>query len=98
MIVSLEAQGTNTYNRYAMWIFGYYKLNVLTLARITTIMYDFFTCAHIQIFFCLVLSMITIFLVNEKKKIINEFSTGYLHSENKWKILQTTLLRQTVTT
>ena len=23
------------------WIFGYYKLNVLTLARITTIMYDF---------------------------------------------------------
>ena len=31
------------------WIFGYYKLNVLTLARITTIIYDFFTCAHIQI-------------------------------------------------
>ena len=27
------------------------KLNVLTLARITTIMYEFFTCAHIQIFF-----------------------------------------------
>ena len=43
MTVSLEAQGTNAYNRYAMcpaeWIFGYYKLNILTLARITTIMY-----------------------------------------------------------
>ena len=33
------------------WFFGYYKLNVLTLARITTVMYDFFTCAPIQIFF-----------------------------------------------
>ena len=43
MIVSLEAQGT-------MCPAGYYKLNVLSLARITTIMYDFFTCAHIQIF------------------------------------------------
>ena len=56
MIVFLEAQGTNAYNRYAMypaseWILGYYKLNVLTLARITTIMYDFFTCVHIQISF-----------------------------------------------
>ena len=47
------AQGTNAYNRYAMCPAGQfrvnYKLNVLTLARITTIMYDFFTCAHIQI-------------------------------------------------
>ena len=46
MIVSLEAQETNSYNCYAMcpagqWILGYYKLNVLSLARITTIMYDF---------------------------------------------------------
>ena len=54
MIVFLVAQGTNAYNRYAMldnseWIFGYYKLNVLTIARITTIMYDFFNCTHIQI-------------------------------------------------
>ena len=33
LIVSLEALGTNAYNRYAMcseWIFGTYKLNVLT--------------------------------------------------------------------
>ena len=52
MIVFLEAQGTNAYNRLldnSEWIFGYYKLNVLTLARIITIMYDFLTCAHIQI-------------------------------------------------
>ena len=43
MIVFLVAQGTNAYNRYAMldnseWILGYYKLNVLTIAKITTIM------------------------------------------------------------
>ena len=47
MIVSLEAQGTPTTVTPSIlldnleWIFGYYKLNVLTLARITTIMYDF---------------------------------------------------------
>ena len=52
IIVSLEAQGTNVYNLLdnSEWILGYYKLNVLTLARITSIMYDSFTCAHIQIF------------------------------------------------
>ena len=43
-MIVLESKGTNAYNRYAMLdnserIFGYYKLNVLTLARITTIMY-----------------------------------------------------------
>ena len=31
-----------TSNYALLWILGYYILNVLTLARITTIMYDFF--------------------------------------------------------
>ena len=33
------------------WIFGYYKLNVLTLARITTIMYDFLPVLLFRFFF-----------------------------------------------
>ena len=51
MFVFLEAQGTNAYNRVLLdnseWIFGYYKLNVFTLAKITTIMYDFFKKSYI---------------------------------------------------
>ena len=51
------------------WIFGYYKLNVLTLARITTIMYDFFyLCSYSDFFF---LNMNT-----GKKKIIHNSSNS----------------------
>ena len=46
MIVFLVAQGNNTYNRYAgqfrVNFLGIINLMFLLLARITTIMYDFF--------------------------------------------------------
>ena len=70
MIVFLVAQGTNAYNHYTMWpaewIFGYYKLNVLTIARITTIMYDFFyLCSYsdFSFFFFFVLFFYLAFLI-----------------------------------
>ena len=56
--------GTNAYNvtpcvllDNSEWIFGYYKLNVLTIARITTVIYDFFylySYSDFRVFFFLV--------------------------------------------
>ena len=54
MIVSLEAKGTNAYNRYAICpselIFGIYKLDVLTWLELL-LLCMIFTRAYIQIFF-----------------------------------------------
>ena len=55
MIVSLEAQGTNAYNRYCWTIqsefLGIINLMFLLLARITTIMYDFLPVLIFRFFF-----------------------------------------------
>ena len=54
MIVFLEAQRTNAYNRYAMCPAGQFRVNYWVLyyiARITTIMYDILPALIFRFFF-----------------------------------------------